>query len=323
MSGQSCRHPGIGNDRVIKRLAVLLARQPMLRKVALSTPGVRDLAWRFVAGENLDAGIKVLRELKARGIRGSLNHVGTHVHEAAAADTATDDIIAAIHRIRAEGLDAHVSIKPTQIGLDIDDATCRRNLRRALDAAVADLVFIRIDMEESPYVERTIAIFEELRDAYGAENVGIVLQSYLRNRETDVERLAVAGSRIRIVKGGYWEDPGVVFRAKADIDQAFARDIRILIEQGTAPAIATHDPAAVALARQVATERHLDKDAFEFQMLYGVGRDLQAALIRDGYAVRCYVPYGGDWFVYFLGCLRRLPAGSVRRIRARLARSTA
>ncbi|MGH2465521.1 MAG: proline dehydrogenase family protein [Candidatus Limnocylindrales bacterium] len=308
---------------MIKRLVVLLARQPMLRKVALSTPGIRDLAWRFVAGENLDAGIKVLRELKARGIRGSLNHVGTHVHDAAAADVATDDIVAAIQRIRAEGLDAHISIKPTQIGLDIDDATCRRNLRRALDVAVAEQVFIRIDMEESAYVERTIAIFEELRNAYGAANVGIVLQSYLRNPTGDLERLAAAGSRIRIVKGGYWEDPAVVYRAKADIDRAFARDVRLLLERATSPAIATHDAAVIAMARQVAAERHLDAGSFEFQMLYGVGRDLQAKLIRDGYAVRCYVPYGGDWFVYFLGCLRRLPAGSLRRIRRRLARSTA
>jgi proline dehydrogenase len=306
---------------VLKRLSLLIARQSWARKIALSTPGIRDLAWRFVAGEDLDAGIKVLHELARRGIRGSLNHVGTHVHEQAEAIAAADASIEAIRRIRAEGLDSHVSVKPTQIGLDIDDDLCLRQLRRILDVAVPSDVFIRVDMEESPYVERTIAIFSELRAAYGPEHVGIVIQSYLRSPGDDLEQLIAAGSRIRIVKGGYWEDPATVFRAKADIDDAFGRDVRLLLERGVSPAIATHDPAAIATARTIASEHGRGQQDFEFQMLYGVRPDLQEALVRDGYQVRLYVPYGGDWFVYFLGCVRRLPAGFIHRIRTRARRS--
>jgi proline dehydrogenase len=303
---------------LLKRIAVLLARQSWLRKLALSTPGVRDLAWRFVAGENLDAAITVVRKLGRRRIRVTLNHVGTHVHELPAAVAATDDVIVAIRRIRSEGLDANLSVKPTQIGLDIDDGVCRRELGRLLDAAVESDVFVWIDMEESAYVERTIALFEELRNAYGATRVGIVLQSYLRGHGADLERLIDGGARIRIVKGGYWESPDKVYRTRSDIDAAFARDVRLLLERGQAPAIATHDPAVITVVRAIVAERRIDPGSFEFQMLYGVRADLQNALARDGFQVRLYVPYGGDWFVYFLGCVRRIPGGIAHRVATRL-----
>jgi proline dehydrogenase len=306
---------------VLRQISFVVARQQWVRKLAVSTPGVRDLAWRFVAGEDLDAGVAALRGLARRGIGGTLNHVGTHVHNAVAATAATDAAIAAIQRIRMEGLDATLSIKLTQLGLDVDEPLCRGELRRVLDAATADDVFVRIDMEESPYVDRTISLFEEMRDAYGPTRVGIVVQSYLRDRRADLERLVAAGSRIRIVKGGYWEAAGTVYRAKTDVDAAFARDVRLLLERGISPAIATHDPAAISEARRIAAGCGLDPRAFEFQMLYGVRRDLQAELVRDGFLVRCYVPYGGDWFVYFLGCVRRLPGGFARRIVTRVARA--
>ena len=139
--------------------------------------------------------------------------------------------------------------------------------------------------------------------------------------EIDLQQLIAAGSRIRVVKGGYWEDPATVYRAKAEIDAAFGRDVRLLLERGVAPAIATHDPAAIAAARTIATEQGRSQADFEFQMLYGVRPDLQEALVREGYQVRLYVPYGGDWFIYFLGCVRRLPAGFIRRFRTRVRRS--
>lgn len=305
---------------MLKRAAVLVARQSWLRKLAVSTPGVRDLAWRFVAGEDLDAGITVVRKLARRRIQVTLNHVGTHVHETTVAHLATDDVITAIQRIRADGLDATISVKPTQIGLDIDDELCGRELRRLLDVAVQNDVFIWVDMEESRYVARTIALFEDLRQTYGSDRVGIVLQSYLREHAGDLEHLIAGGSRIRIVKGGYWEAPDVVYRAKPDIDASFARDVRLLLERGISPAIATHDPAAIAGARSIVEERAIDRRSFEFQMLYGVRADLQDALVRDGFNVRLYVPYGGDWFVYFLGCVRRIPGGIARRIATRLGR---
>ncbi|HLY14033.1 MAG TPA: proline dehydrogenase family protein, partial [Candidatus Limnocylindrales bacterium] len=254
---------------MLRRIAVALARQSWLRKLVVSTPGVRDLAWRFVAGEDLDAGIVTLRRLAGRGVGGTLNHVGTHVHDAGEARVATDDLIVAVNRIRAEGLSASVSVKLTQIGLDVDDALCRSEFRRVLDAAAAADVFVWTDMEESPYVARTLAIFDEMRTTYGRDRVGIVLQAYLRKRAGDVEAQIQAGSRIRIVKGGYWETPDVVYRVQAEIDQAFSRVVRLLLEGGYQPAIATHDPAVINLARAIVKERAIAPGSFEFQMLYG------------------------------------------------------
>jgi proline dehydrogenase len=191
-----------------------------------------------------------------------------------------------------------------------------------LDCAREVDTFVRIDMEESGYVDSTIGLFEEMREEYGAEKVGIVLQSYLRDRSADLARLATAGSRIRLVKGGYWEPPDVVYRKKHDVDEAFFADIERLLRDGRNPAIATHDPAAISVARRVAASIGLATDAFEFQMLYGVRSDLQDRLVRAGYAVRCYVPFGGQWYEYVLGCLRRVPGGIIQRARDRVARGS-
>jgi proline dehydrogenase len=191
-----------------------------------------------------------------------------------------------------------------------------------LDCAREVDTFVRIDMEESGYVESTVGLFDEMREEYGAEQVGIVLQSYLRHRPSDLGRLAAVGSRIRLVKGGYWEPPDVVYRVKHDVDGAFFADIERLLREGRHPAIATHDPAAISHARRVAASTGLAKDALEFQMLYGVRSDLQDRLVRAGYAVRCYVPYGGQWYEYVLGCLRRVPGGILQRARDRVARAT-
>jgi len=173
-------------------------------------------------------------------------------------------------------------------------------------------------MEESPYVERTLRMFDEARDAFGTDTVGIVLQSYLRGREDDLEGLVASGSRIRLVKGGYWESADVVHRKRADVNAAFLRDVERLVARGRRPAIATHDADAIARACRVAAGAGLDRGAVEFQMLYGVRPELQAALARDGYPVRAYVPYGSRWYEYVLGCARRLPGGVMRRMGERL-----
>jgi proline dehydrogenase len=170
-----------------------------------------------------------------------------------------------------------------------------------------------MDMEESAYTECTIRLFEEMRQAYGADTVGIVVQSYLRQRDGDLERLLAGGSRIRLVKGGYWEPAAVAYQGKAAIDGAFRRDADVLLARGRYPALATHDARIIAQARGTAQELGLDQRDFEFQMLYGVRRDLQDRLTRQGYAVRCYVPYGSQWYGYFLGCVRRVPGGVLRR----------
>lgn len=304
-----------------RRAAAFVAGQSWVRKLALSTPVVRDVAWRFVAGEDLDAGLVALRALNARGIRGTLNYVGTHVRSEAEAIAAADAAIESLRRIRDEaGLDSHVSLKLTQVGLDVDEDLCRTQLRRVLDVAAEVGNFVRIDMEESAYTEQTIRLFEEARDAYGADRVGIAVQSYLRHRGEDLGRLLAGGSRVRLVKGGYWEPADVAYRRKAEIDEAFLRDVDRLLARGSQPAIATHDLRAIDHARAIAASAGLAKGAFEFQMLYGVRPDLQESLVRDGYGVRCYVPYGGQWYAYVLGCVRRLPGGALQRFRERARR---
>jgi proline dehydrogenase len=303
---------------MIRQVLSTVAGQPWLRKAVISTPGVRDIAWRFVAGENLDAGIAVVRKLNARRIKGTLNFIGTHVTDEAEAILATDANIEALQRVREESLDSNLSIKLTQIGLDIDASFCRSQLRRILAAASQFGNFVRIDMEESSYVDITLKIFDEMQEQFGPETVGIVLQSYLRQRRDDLPRLVEAGSSIRLVKGGYWESSETVYRRKADIDNAFRHDIALLLEQGRYPAVATHDARFIHYIRQFSAKTNLSPRTFEFQMLYGVRSDLQKSLVQDGFTVRCYVPYGGNWYSYTLGCVRRIPAGILERCRADL-----
>lgn len=307
-----------GHGGVLRRLSSLVVKQAWIRKAAVTLPFVRDVAWRFVAGEDLDAGLAALRALDARGIKGTLSHVGTHVRSEAEAVAAASAAVESLQRLERERLDSNLSLKLTQIGLDVDEGLCREQLRRVLDCAGRTRSFVRIDMEESPYVERTLRLFEEMREAYGADTVGIVLQSYLRGRRGDLERLLDGGSCVRIVKGGYWESPQVVHRRRADVSAAFQRDVRLLLTRGRRPAIATHDPLAIEQACRVAREVGLDRRAFEFQMLFGVARHRQESLVREGYAVRCYVPWGKGWYEYFLGCARRLPGGALRRLGERL-----
>lgn len=302
---------------MIRKAANLLARQSWLRKFMLSTPVLRDLAGRFVGGDDLPAGLAAVRGLNIRGIQGSLNFHGMHVQEAGEARAAADQAIDALHRIREEGLGSHVSVKLTKIGLDVGEDLCLTQLHRILGAAAETGGFVRIDMEESHYVEDTLRIFEAMQDRYGADRVGLVIQSYLRQRPGDLDRLMARGARIRLVKGGYREPKDVVFQAKAEVDAAFRRDIQRLLEGGRSPAIATHDADAVAWTLAQGERLALGKDAFEFQMLYGVKPELQARLVAEGYRVRCYVPYGGEWATHLVGCLRRLPAGAFARLAGR------
>lgn len=298
----------------LRRIYGAILQQSAFRKAVMTTPLIRDLAWRFVAGENLDAGMAAVRALNASGIQGTVNYVGTHVRSRPEAIAAADAAIAALQRISDERLASHLSLKLTQIGLDIDDAFCRQQLRRVLDRAHALGSFVRIDMEESPYVERTLEMFEEALDRYGAETVGIVIQSYLRHRTGDLDRVLARGASVRLVKGGYWEAADIVHRDKAEIDRCFERDLTLLLARGRRPAIATHDARFIARACELAEQAGLGRGEFEFQMLYGVRRDLQERLVREGRSVRCYVPYGGQWLSHFMGCVRRLPGGGLRRV---------
>lgn len=305
---------------MFRKAVSLLAGQSWFRKFIMSTPVIRELAGRFVGGDDLASGLAAVRGLNARGIKASLNFHGMHVLDPDEARLAADQAIDALRKIKEEGLDSNVSVKLTKIGLDLDPGLCRANLRRIIEAAMASGGFVRIDMEESIYVDRTIEMFEEVQHICDGKNVGIVIQSYLRHRQGDLGRLMARGASIRIVKGGYREPREVVFRAKADVDDAFLRDIRLLLSQSGLHGIATHDEAAIAHVMALQAELGFDKDHFEFQMLYGVRPDLQERLVAEGYSVRCYIPYGGDWATHLAGCLRRVPVDAYVRLRRSLVR---
>jgi len=299
---------------VLQTIYGSLVRRPWLRETVVTTPAIRQMAWRFIAGEDLNAALNAVRDLNARGIRCALNNVGTHVRKEADAVAAADAAVAALQRIHDQQIDSHLSVKLTAIGLDVDEEFCKTQLRRILECAGRSGNFVCVDTEESSYTERTLAIYEEMRQAYGARNVGIVRQSYLRHRTADLTRLVAGHSRIRLVKGGYWETSAVAWQSRADIDRAFRKDIDLLLTQGRGPAVATHDTRSIEYALRLAAQLGLGPREFEFQMLYGVRPDLQERLVRDGYTVRCYVPWGRDWYGYFLGCARRVPGGMLRRL---------
>ncbi len=299
---------------MIRKTALFLARQAWLRKTILATPVLRELAGRFVGGDDLASGASAVRTLNARGIRGSLNFHGMHALEPGEAVRAGDEAIAALRLIRDQGLEANISIKLTKLGLDVDPALCLAQLHRVLEAAADTGGFAWIDAEEARYLDFTHRTFNEMADRYGTGTVGLVVQSYLRNRSGDLGLLMARGARIRLVKGGYREAEALVYRSKAEVDAAFRLDIERLLARGSSPAIATHDAEAVAWACQVQARLGLGADAFEFQMLHGVRPELQARLVAEGYRVRCYIPYGGDWATHLVGCLRRIPAGALSRL---------
>jgi proline dehydrogenase len=293
---------------MIRNATLMLARQSWFRKLIMSTPVLREAAGRFVGGDDLPSGLAAARALNAKGIQASLNFHGMHMHDPEGARKAADEAIESLRRIQAEGLQCHVSVKLTKIGLDIDGKLCADQLRRILEAAVETRGFVRIDMEEACYIDETLRCFKEMLSIYGADTVGLVIQSYLRNRDGDLACLMDLGARIRLVKGGYRERRGQVFQTKAEVDAAFKRDIERLLTRGVHPAIATHDADAIAWTKTLQDRLGLGMDAFEFQMLYGVKPELQDTLVKEGYAVRCYIPYGGDWATHLAGCIRRVPS---------------
>jgi proline dehydrogenase len=264
-------------------------------------------ARRFIAGESVDEAIEAARAIERDGLMVTLDFLGESVATTAEADAATRAYLGVIDAIAASGVERNVSLKLTQLGLTIDRATCVDNLRRILDAAAAKQFFVRIDMENSPYTAVTLGVFETMwQQEY--RNAGVVLQSCLPRSAADAEHMNALGARVRLVKGAYKEPRDVAYQSKADVDAAFVRVMQALLAGGNYPAIATHDPAMIAATRDFARERAIDPARFEFQMLYGIRRDLQAALLRDGYRVRVYVPFGREWFPYFMRRLGERPA---------------
>jgi proline dehydrogenase len=296
-------------DAVSKAFFHTLAGSSALKRMA-SRYGMRPgggFARRFIAGESIDEAIAAARAIQASGLDITLDYLGEAVASAAEADAATRAYVGIIQQIAASGVERNISLKLTQLGLTIDRATCVDNFRRILDVAQANDFFVRIDMENSPFTAVTLDVFETLWQQ-GYRNAGVVLQSYLPRSEQDAARMNQLGARVRLVKGAYKEPKDVAYQSKADVDAAYVRIMRLLLGGGSSPAIATHDPAMIEATRAFANEQRIPSDRFEFQMLYGIRRDLQAALRDEGYRVRVYVPFGREWFPYFMRRLGERPA---------------
>jgi proline dehydrogenase len=300
---------------MLKTSLLRLSESPTAKRIITRAPISRGFAARFVAGDTLQEALEAARALNAAGLTVSLDFLGESVADRAEAGQAADMAIRILEAIAREGLQANISMKPTQLGLDIDEAFCRENVERVLTRAreLGDgqgEIFVRMDMESSAYTERTIALVEGLW-ADGFRNVGTVLQSMLRRTSADVERLITLGSRVRLVKGAYQEPDAVAFPDKADTDRMYVEEMKRLLEAGNYPAIATHDEAIIDATRRFVWERGISKDSFEFQMLYGVRRDLQTRLREEGYNVRVYVPFGDSWYPYLMRRLAERPANVV------------
>ncbi|HSL22832.1 MAG TPA: proline dehydrogenase family protein [Vicinamibacterales bacterium] len=297
-------------DVVSKAFFHTLAGSRTLKKLA-SRYGVRPdghgFARRFIAGENIEEAIAAARALQSSGMLITLDLLGESVSNAAEATAATRGYLAVIDRLAASGVERNLSVKLTQLGLDIDRATCVDNLRTILDKAGPLGFFVRIDMENSPYVETTLGVFETLWQ-HNHRNIGVVLQSALRRSEDDARRINALGARVRLVKGAYKEPRTLAYQHKSEVDAAFVRITELLLKDGVYPAIATHDEKMIDATKEIARRLGLAQDRYEFQMLYGIRRDLQTSLVAEGYRMRVYTPFGREWFPYFMRRLGERPA---------------
>jgi proline dehydrogenase len=267
----------------------------------------RSFARRFIAGETVDEAIDAARSIESAGLLQTLDMLGQRVATMAEADAATRQYLTLMERIDGSGIGRNLSLKLTQLGLTVDRATCVDNLRRVLDGAGARAFFIRLDMEASEFTQVTLDIFETMWQQ-GYRNAGIVLQSYLPRSMADARRMNELGARVRLVKGAYSEPRKIAYSSRAAVDAAFIEIMQLLLTEGTYPAIATHDASIIEATRTFAARRGIAADRYEYQFLHGIRRDLHTELNAQGYRVRVYVPFGGEWFRYFMRHLGQRPA---------------
>jgi proline dehydrogenase len=295
-------------DAAAKTVFHALARVGFLQRAA-SRYGMQPggFARRFIAGETVEEAIAAVADVPARGLRLSLDYLGESVASFDEAQAAAEAYVRIIDAVVRSGTERNISLKLTQLGLDVDRATAVDNMRRILEPADRHGFFVRIDMEDSAYTDRTLQVLETLWQQ-GHRSIGTVIQSCLIRSPKDIARLNDLGARVRLVKGAYKEPKTVAFQDKSQVDAAFVELTRELLDHGNFPAITTHDPAMLRETKQYAERKGYPKDRFEFQMLYGIRRDLQAQLVAEGYGVRLYVPFGRQWFPYFMRRLGERPA---------------
>ena len=296
-------------ERAMRAVLLGLARRRFIGRLATRLPLTRSMVSRFVAGETMEAATPALDRMRAAGYRTTVDILGESVRSSAAARSAANSYVAALQSLDQAGLDLNVSLKLSQMGLLVDSAIMRENVARILTTAATSNAFVRIDMEDHATTDATLTIWEELRPLMaGSGDVGVVLQAMLLRTPADAERLIASGARIRLCKGAYREPAEVAHQERADVDAAYVGVMRRLLDDGHYPGIATHDDQIVEQAIAHARERGIGPERFEFQMLYGVRRDLQERLLREGWTVRIYVPIGSEWYPYFMRRLAERPA---------------
>jgi proline dehydrogenase len=298
---------------MFRSLLLYLAGAAWARRLLTSLPGSRRAAQRFVAGETLDDAIKATRALNQNSLLVTLDHLGENVHSEADAQKACQAYLDLLDRIQQTGVQSNVSLKLTQLGLDLGEEICLANMRHICGRAKQHGNFVRIDMEGTPYTDRTLRIYRTLRDEYDFANVGVVIQSYLFRSKADVEALASEGANIRLCKGAYNEPPDVAFPEKADVDKNYVALAEYYLSEparakGAYIGVATHDDNMINAVREYAAKNNIPKDRFEFQMLYGVRSASQLQLAKEGYKMRVYVPYGTEWYPFFMRRLAERPA---------------
>jgi proline dehydrogenase len=294
---------------MITRSALIwLSRHEGLKDFATRFRYFKKLTTRFVAGDTIDDVVPIIQELNAENITASFDHLNESVESSVEAENEVAEYLNILAKIDERRIRSNVSIKLTQFGLGIDPELAYRNARRVVEEAHRRGNFVRVDMEDSSVTQATIDIFKRLRAEFGLDDVGIVLQSYLYRTLADAEDLLKLPARIRICKGAYNEPPEVAFPEKKDVDANYVKVTQLLLSSGVYHGIATHDPKMIDAAIDFATREGIGREKYEFQMLYGIRRDLQRQLARDGFNLRIYVPYGKHWYPYFMRRLAERPA---------------
>jgi proline dehydrogenase len=301
-------------QRTMRSLLISLSHRRSLTRLAVRSPLTRPVVARFVAGESLDEALPAIGVLAGAGFRTTVDVLGESVASSEHASAAVDRYLATIAALSERGLDPNVSVKLTQMGLEIDRDLCRSNVMRIVEAVRSVSGFVRFDMEDHTRTEATLDTWRAAHAAY--PGVGVVIQSALRRSSADVDAIIAAGGRVRLCKGAYDEPASVAYRTKAAVDANYARLMERLLLADASPAIATHDPRLIARAIEIVEGEGIGRDRFEFQMLYGVRRDLQRALVARGYTVRIYVPFGQEWYPYFMRRLAERPANVGFMLRA-------
>jgi proline dehydrogenase len=291
---------------MLKATLLKAAGSEVLRRQVTRNPVARRVAGRFIAGHTLAEAEQTIRELNARGVTVALDYLGENTESEAQARAAAAAYVAALDRIQDSGMDANISVKLTALGLDVAPALAREEAGRVAARGKEVGAMVGVDMEAHPYVDRTLDIVEALQQSW--DNVGVCLQAYLYRTRDDLERLNRSGVPVRLVKGAYREPPEVAYPQKASVDAAFARLLGPLLRDNPYPMVATHDPELVRLTKTLVARHRRDRSSFEFQMLYGILRDLQDEIVAEGYRLRVYVPYGDQWYPYLMRRLAERPA---------------